>query len=163
MKRLCTATISGLVFACQASFASEPPKSSYVGQEQRGIKALSEQDVNDLRAGRGMGLSKVAELNSFPGPAHVLELARALDLSDSQRTGTREIFEHMQVSAQKLGPQIIANEEALDSEFKAGRPDPVAVKRLIAESAALQGRLRAVHVAAHLETATLLSDAQIRA
>ena len=37
----------------------------------------------DLRAGRGMGLALAAELNGYPGPAHVLELADKLDLARS--------------------------------------------------------------------------------
>jgi hypothetical protein len=32
----------------------------------RSIKALSDQQVSDLRAGRGMGLALAAELNGYP-------------------------------------------------------------------------------------------------
>ena len=48
----------------------------YAGMTTRQVKALSEQQVADLRAGRGMGLALAAELNGYPGPMHVLELAR---------------------------------------------------------------------------------------
>ena len=37
--------------------------------------------VADLKAGRGMGLALAAELNGYPGPSHVLELADKLKLS----------------------------------------------------------------------------------
>ena len=47
----------------------------YAGLEVRSIKALPEQQIADLRAGRGMGLALAAELNGYPGPMHVLELA----------------------------------------------------------------------------------------
>jgi hypothetical protein len=57
----------------------------YAGLEGRSIKALSEQQVADLRAGRGMSLALAAELNGYPGPMHVLELADSLDLSSSAR------------------------------------------------------------------------------
>ena len=58
----------------------------YAGQQQRQIKALSEQQVADLRAGRGMGLALAGELNGYPGPLHVIELADRLQLGDDQRT-----------------------------------------------------------------------------
>ena len=57
----------------------------YAGMEGREIKALSPQEVADLRAGRGMGLALPAELNRYPGPMHVLELAEPLRLSPRQR------------------------------------------------------------------------------
>jgi hypothetical protein len=53
----------------------------YAGLEARSIKTLSDQQIGDLRAGRGMGLALAAELNGYPGPMHVLELADALGLS----------------------------------------------------------------------------------
>src|SRR5262249_12751906 len=70
-----------------------PPASPYAGMEHRALKALSEQQIVDLKAGRGMGLALAAELNGYPGPAHVLELADALHLSDDQRTKTKALFE----------------------------------------------------------------------
>ena len=53
-------------------------QSPYSGMQSRPIKALSEQQIADLRAGRGMGLALPAELNGYPGPVHVLELADKL-------------------------------------------------------------------------------------
>jgi hypothetical protein len=55
--------------------------SPYAGQEQRPIKALSDQEVAALLAGQGAGFAKAAELNGYPGPMHVLELADRLALS----------------------------------------------------------------------------------
>ena len=49
--------------------------------QTRLIKALSEQQIADLKAGRGMGLALPAELNGYPGPIHVLELSDELGLS----------------------------------------------------------------------------------
>jgi hypothetical protein len=40
----------------------------YAGLEARAIKALSEQQIADLEAGRGMGMALAAELNGYPGP-----------------------------------------------------------------------------------------------
>ena len=47
----------------------------YVGLQSRTIKALSAEQIADLRAGRGMGFALPAELNGYPGPLHVIELA----------------------------------------------------------------------------------------
>src|SRR5215475_1130417 len=80
MKRLVLAPAILAILCNAASAQSHQP---YAGFEQRPIKALSEQEVDDLRAGRGMGLALAAELNGYPGPSHVLELADRLDLSRS--------------------------------------------------------------------------------
>src|SRR3712207_1080028 len=68
-----------------------PVAGSYAGFEQRQIKALSDQQVADLRAGRGMGLALPAELNGYPGPVHVLEHADAMGLSITQRSEERRV------------------------------------------------------------------------
>ena len=57
--------------------------SPYAGQEARDIKALSLEEIADLAAGRGMGLALAAELNGYPGPRHVLDLAPELGLEDA--------------------------------------------------------------------------------
>ena len=79
------------IIAIVASTANSTAQtaSPYAGQEQRSIKALSEDEIRDLREGRGMGLAKAAELNSYPGPLHVLQLAAELGLSDAQRKATK--------------------------------------------------------------------------
>ena len=61
----------------------------YAGQQTRPIKALSDQQVADLIAGRGIGLALAAELNGYPGPSHLLELADRLDLSDAAEDASR--------------------------------------------------------------------------
>ena len=67
----------------------------YAGLQTRPIKALSDQQVADLKAGRGMGLALAAELNGYPGPSHLLELAVQLGLSDPQKTRIQGLFEAM--------------------------------------------------------------------
>ena len=51
------------------------------GMQNRPIKALSDQQVADLKAGRGMGLALAAELNGYPGPSHLIELPDQLGLT----------------------------------------------------------------------------------
>jgi Spy/CpxP family protein refolding chaperone len=133
----------------------------YAGQQARTIKALSDEDIAALRKGEGMGMAKAAELNGYPGPAHVLALAAQLGLTESQRREVSAIFDRMSAAAKLLGGELIAREQALDQLFAKGEITP---DRLAAETAAiaeLQGRLRAVHLAAHLETRALLQPDQI--
>jgi hypothetical protein len=66
---------------------SAPAQSPYGGMQTRSIKALSTQQIDDLRTGGGMGLALAAELNGYPGPAHVLELSDRLVLSPAQKNG----------------------------------------------------------------------------
>ncbi len=53
--------------------------SPYVGREQREIKSLSPGDIQMYLQGHGMGMAKAAELNHYPGPKHVLDLAKELN------------------------------------------------------------------------------------
>ena len=69
-------SVATLIVSAAGSLAQTA--SPYAGQEQRSIKALSDREISDLTEARGMGLAKAAELNSYPGPLHVLELASAL-------------------------------------------------------------------------------------
>jgi hypothetical protein len=55
--------------------------SAYTGMRTRAVKALSDQRIADLRAGRGMGLALAAELNGCPGPMHALEFSDQLNLN----------------------------------------------------------------------------------
>lgn len=47
-----------------------------------------------------MGLAKAAELNGYPGPLHVLELAVDLSLTAEQKAATETLFKSMQVRVQ---------------------------------------------------------------
>src|ERR1700681_1945861 len=83
--------ILGALMLASAASAQTP----YAGMQARPIKALSEQQLADLGAGRGMGLALAAELNGYPGPAHVLELGDALHLTAAQRARTELLFAEM--------------------------------------------------------------------
>lgn len=155
MVALATATVT------VSARAADPPASPYAGQQTRAIKALSDADVAGLRKGEGMAMAKSAELNGYPGPLHVLALASELRLTSDQTQKTTAIRERMSADAKALGAQIITREQELDRLFAQGEITP---ERLAAETAAiaeLQGRLRAVHLAAHLEMRALLTPEQL--
>ena len=133
----------------------------YAGQQARAIKSLSDDDIAALRKGEGMGMAKAAELNGYPGPAHVLQLAVQLGLTERQQRDVQAIFDRMSAAAKPLGRELIAQEQALDQLFAKGEITPDRLAAATAAIAELQGRLRAVHLAAHLETRALLNADQI--
>jgi hypothetical protein len=138
--------------------AAESPYSAFA---DRRIKALSPQQVDELRQGRGMGLSLPAELNRHPGPAHVLELADRLELTAEQRTAVEVVRMRMTEQARHLGEEIIVAESALEATFATQRAEPAAVAAAAERLGALWGRLRGVHLVAHVAARDLLSPAQI--
>ena len=66
-----------------------------------------------------MGIALPAELNGYPGPRHVLELADELDLPRISGAN-RAAFEDMRRKAIDLGEQIVELEAALDELFASG-------------------------------------------
>jgi Spy/CpxP family protein refolding chaperone len=140
------------------AFAQTP--SPYAGQEARDIKSLSSQDVADYLAGRGMGLAKPAELNGYPGPAHVKELADRLGLTPEQRAATDAVYAKMHDRAVPLGQRLVDEERALDALFAAHTVTPESLHESLARIARLQGELREVHLSAHLQQLALLTPEQ---
>ena len=133
----------------------------YGSLKDRPIKALSADEVANLQAGRGLGMALPAELNRYPGPAHVLENAAALGLTPEQRAAVSGQFDTMHSEAVALGERIIAKEMVLDALFKAGGADAGSIDRLTAELGAFYGELRAVHLRTHLATKATLTETQL--
>lgn len=135
--------------------------SPYAGLERRHIASLSDQQIDDLANGRGMGLALPAELNGYPGPRHALDLADELRLSDDQRTAVAALFEAMRAEAVAIGGTIITDEAELSRLFAEGEIDADKLDALTARIGKAQGRLRAVHLQAHLAMMDLLSPEQV--
>jgi hypothetical protein len=142
-------------------FAADTPAMPYAGQQARPIKALSDEDIAALRKGEGMGMAKAAELNGYPGPAHVLTLVKDLGLTESQLQQVTAIYDRMNAAAKLLGDDLIRHEQTLDQLFATGEITPDRLATATAAIASLQGQLRSVHLAAHLETRALLHPDQI--
>ena len=151
-----------IVLGCFPLCWSAEPVSPYVGQEKQEIKALSAEDIQGYRSGIGMGLAKVAELNHYPGPRHVLDLAQPLQLSEEQQRHTQAIFEAMLTEAVRLGQQLLDKERHLDALFAAGTITKAQVEQLVADIATTYGQLRTVHLQAHLAQKTILTPDQLR-
>lgn len=141
---------------------AEGDTSSYAGQEGRVIKAFSEEEIQGYISGSGMGFAKAAELNHYPGPLHVLELAEELQLSADQVGRTRTLFEEMKGKAVRLGEELVEMERRLDSLFAEAEISEGQLQRLVTDIAVIQGRLRFVHLRAHLVQREILTPDQIR-
>lgn len=151
--------LTGALLIVSASVFAQTP---YAGMQARPIKALSEQQVSDLGAGRGMGLALAAELNGYPGPSHVLELADKLQLGADQRDRIRALFDSMKAEALPLGSKLIAQETELDRLFASRAITPDKLKASTAAIAVTQGALRETHLKYHLSTADILSTGQMQ-
>ena len=157
------AAVAALALATLVAQASpQHPDRPYAGFQSRDLKALSEEQLADLTAGRGMGLALAAELNGYPGPIHVLELANALELTEAQRLTIKQQFEAMQAEAIPLGQKLIAAEVDLNRQFAERTITPERLKAATTSIAEINGELRNAHLKFHLSTAAVLNAEQIR-
>jgi Spy/CpxP family protein refolding chaperone len=136
--------------------------SPYAGQQTRSIKSLSEREIADLETGQGMALAKAAELNGYPGPAHVLEHADGLALSVEQRAATQALLARHKATARQLGAQLVERERALDQAFATRQIDAAGLSQLTRAIGELQARLREEHLRTHLTQTALLEPGQIQ-
>jgi Spy/CpxP family protein refolding chaperone len=134
--------------------------SPYAGEQSRAIKSLSQQEIADYSDGKGMGFAKAAELNGYPGPAHVLELADDLALSPAQKAATEDIFGRMQTRARELGARLVEEERRLDELFASKTVSEDSLASAVKSIAALRSDIRVTHLRAHLELAHILTAEQ---
>ena len=156
--RFAAVALAGMMLAPSAIAA---PVSGYAGQESREIKALSPEEVDAYLSGKGMGFAKAAELNGYPGPAHVLELAAELQLSADQRRRTEALFAAMQSQAIDAGRALVGEERSLDRSFARKEITPALLAASLDRIAALQARIRAAHLDAHVAQLAILLPEQV--
>lgn len=135
--------------------------SPYADFGDREIKALSEADVQALLDGEGMQMALPAELNGYPGPRHVLELAEPLELSQEQRESTERIMGDMLSEARALGARIVEAERSLDRAFANATITDAALRSALDDLASLRAELRAAHLSAHLAMKDVLTLHQV--
>src|SRR5215471_2596405 len=137
-------------------------QSPYAGSEGNEIKALSPEEIQAYQEGTGHGMAKPAELNHYPGPRHVLDLAAELQLTEKQTAEVRAIYDRMHIRAVSLGERIIERERSLDRAFATGTLHQAKLQTAVGRIGELQSALRATHLQAHLETKAVLQPDQIR-
>lgn len=127
--------IAASLAAAGATQAQHAPTTPYAGLETQPVKALSDQQIADLKAGRGMGLALSAELNGYPGPVHVLELGDRLGLTREQRARVEVLHVAMKAETVPLGERLIAQETDLDRQFASKSVTPASLQATTATSA----------------------------
>jgi Spy/CpxP family protein refolding chaperone len=166
-----------LLFAALAAAASTASSAQHGGHEHghavhvheadahdaRVPSGLSAEEVEGLLGGAGLGMARPAELHSYPGPLHVLELAEPLGLTDDQQATAERLRADMLAEAVPLGHQLVDAERTLDAVFASGAATAADVERAVAQAAAVRARLRSAHLRAHLAMRDALSPAQIAA
>ena len=160
-----SASIAAASAQHQGHGGSQPPAhggaSPYAEFRTRTIKALSQQQIYDLRAGRGMGLALAAELNGYPGPMHVLEHERALGLSPLQKGRMEALMAEMRVDAVKAGEAAIAAERALDRLFADGAASEDVLRSAVIAASKAHGEIRFIHLRTHIRVKAELMLEQI--
>jgi Spy/CpxP family protein refolding chaperone len=153
--------IAAIVLLLNLALQPTTAPSPYAGEESRSIKALSKEQIDGYLSARGMGLARAAELNSYPGPMHVLELADQLGLTREQADQTRRAFDEMKQRATELGRAIVERERELDGHFAEKTINERVMHEKILEIGRLHAELRAAHLRAHLRMREVLTPAQV--
>ncbi|MEM0962428.1 MAG: hypothetical protein AAGK21_07850 [Bacteroidota bacterium] len=133
------------------------------GRDAQVPSGLSADDVRGLLTGGGLGMARPAELNGYPGPLHVIELAEPLQLTDEQLETAQQLREAMLAEAVPLGRQLVDAEQALDAVFAAGDATEADIEQAVSHAASVHARLRAVQLRTHLAMRDALTDDQLRA
>jgi len=118
--------------------------------------------VKQYLAGDGMGYALPAELNRYPGPMHVLELADKLSLSEAQRAQTQALMQAHKAEARAIGAKLIASERELETLFRDAKADRAVLAAAVSSAAGLRGEYRLSHLETHRRMRVLLSEDQIR-
>lgn len=150
--------ISGMA---TAQHAGHTPNAPYAGQERRAIKSLSDKDIAELRRGGGWGLAKAAELNGLPGPLHLLELGDEIALTPEQIDAIDHVFQEMRTDAIDEGERLILREQALENAFRDRVVTDGKLRKMLGAIEESRGKLRYIHLAAHLKTPDILTAEQI--
>lgn len=136
-----------------------PTTSPYAGRSSSSVASLTTQEVDDLLAGRGLGMARAAELNGYPGPRHVLDLQSELDATVVAKT--EELFKEMQAAAKPIGTQVVALEKELGELCASRSIDEPMLPQKVDALAALMGQLRVIHLRTHIRMTALLTADQI--
>lgn len=135
--------------------------SPYAHTQSAEFATLTPDEVRELRNGEGMGLARAAELNSFPGPRHLLDFKADLDLTQAQIARIEAIHAKMKTRAIAKGEAILQAELHLANVFATGRPTAAETTRMSEHLGIMRGQLQAIHLLAHIESTRELTAEQI--
>jgi Spy/CpxP family protein refolding chaperone len=138
-----------------------PAASADAGQApHRRMEAYQREIDTVLADGRGAGLAFAADQNGYPGPLHVLELARELGITAEQETRVRGLFATMLQQARARAGRLAAAEAQLVRLFADRAADEGTVRAAVQDAEAARREVRLVHLLAHLQAHDVLTEAQ---
>lgn len=159
-RSLVTAQAGTTVTASATTTATPSGYSTLLDSEIRGIDPKT---IDAYRKGEGAGLALPAELNGYPGPRHILDLADKLHLTNDQQAKVQSIYDVMKPQAIDLGNQLLAGEAKLEKGFRDKTLDTNALQVQLVALGNLQSQLRFVHLSAHIATVVVLTSDQVEA
>ncbi len=124
------------------------------------LGGVSAQEKEALLKGAGLGAGMIAMMNGYPGPKHVLEMGDELELTAAQRESIGTIYGKVKAESVKYGTELVEKDEELAALFTSGSVSTDKVEKLSRDIGELQGRVRAAHLNAHVETFEALTPAQ---
>jgi hypothetical protein len=131
-------------------------------REGTGIPALSEAQAAGYLDGKEMLHASVAELNHYPSPRRVFELAEALELTEGQRRAATELHEETRREAIRLGTELVALEQKLNRIFVWDQATADNIAKIVLDIGTLQAQLRLTHLVASIRQKPLLTEEQVR-
>ena len=150
-----------VVIVLASATATAAEQQPYAGLEDRSVKAMSAEEIDALENGLGFSQALAAELNGYPGPRHVLDLADELRLDYTRKAAIAALFAEMKAEAVAAGRAVLAAEADFDAAFRSGSITELEVAALAEEIGRLKGILRGIHLRYHLQTTALLTPHQI--
>jgi hypothetical protein len=131
----------------------------YAGMESRALKALSEQQIADLRPA-GAWASHSRRTQRLSGPVHVLELAEALALTADQRARTQQLFDAMKARPSRSVSAWSSTRPSstVSSQARPSAGEPRGGHRCHRRH---PGTLRAAHLRYHLALMDVLTPEQL--
>ena len=156
-----TAAVMSSTDLVDAQAQPTPTPSTYVDLLDTEIRGLSPEQIETYRTGGGGGMALPAELNGYPGPRHVLDLAEELELTEVQQAQIQALYDEMLPEAIDLGNQILAAEAELELAFRERNIDEAFLENQLLTIGELQARLRFVYFRTHLATIDILTQHQV--
>lgn len=124
--------------------------------------SMKAEEAEGYFSGAGMGQGLPAETFGYPGPKHVLELEKELQLTPEQKYHLEAIYKKMHTDALFYGKKMVAEELALDNFFKSGQTNSDLLANRVEKIGGLKWKLRLTHLTAHLKTRLILTPEQIQ-
>lgn len=138
-----------------------PTPSGYADLLDTEIRGISPEQIEIYQTGAGGGMALPAELNGYPGPFHVLDLAEELELTEDQQAQIQTLYDEMLPEAIDLGNRILAAEAELELAFRENTIDETFLESQLLTIGELKAQLRYVHLHTHLATVDILTQHQV--